>query len=151
MSYQKPTVIVPRSVFDAMGTYEPIHNSHGECIEFPRFIVEPESVVLHSTEQKYPEQTQMFKEIINRMYCTHLEKNADYSPMNILSTGIVGICTRIWDKTARILNLMGWNLQTGEFSSERKSTKDESIEDNLLDLAVYCIIALIFRAGKWGK
>lgn len=106
---------------------------------------------LHITEQKYPEQTKAFREIIEKMYQIYLQKNADYSPMNILGTGIVGICTRIWDKTARILSLLGCNLSTGEYSSERRSDNDEPIEDNLLDLAVYCIIGLIFRAGKWGK
>lgn len=105
----------------------------------------------HPTEQKYPQQVAAFREIIEKMYSTHLDKNSDYSPMNILATGVVGLATRIWDKTARICNLLGFNLQTGEYSEERKSKKDESIEDNLLDLAVYAIIALIFRMGKWGK
>ena len=60
------------------------------------------------------------------MYQVYLEKNRDYSPMNILATGMVGVATRIWDKTARILSLLGWNLQTGEYLQERKSTNDES-------------------------
>lgn len=106
---------------------------------------------LHITEQKYPEQTKRFREILDEMYQVHLSKNADYSPMNILGVGVVGIVTRIWDKTSRICSLLGWNLQTGEYSSERKSTNDESIEDNLKDLGVYSIIARIYREGKWGK
>lgn len=105
----------------------------------------------HITETKYPEQTKRFREILDEMYQVHLDKNRDYSPANILATGIVGLGTRIWDKTARICSLLGWDLQTGEYSSERKSTNDESIEDNLKDLGVYSIIARIFREGKWGK
>lgn len=105
----------------------------------------------HITEINYPEQTKRFREILDEMYQVHLEKNADYSPMNILATGIVGIATRIWDKTARVCNLLGFNLQTGEYYSERKSTNDESIEDNLKDLGVYSIIGRIYREGKWGK
>jgi hypothetical protein len=105
----------------------------------------------HATEEKYPEQTKAFRGIIEKMYEVHLEKNKDYSSFNILATGMVGVSTRIWDKTARIMSLLGWNIQTGDYDKERKSLKDESIEDNLLDLAVYCIIALIFRGNKWGK
>lgn len=106
---------------------------------------------LHITEQKYPEQTKRFREILDEMYQVHLDKNSDYSPMNILATGTVGVATRIWDKTARILSLLGWDLQTGQYSIERISPKDESIEDNLKDLSVYCIIARLLREGKWGK
>lgn len=106
---------------------------------------------LHPTEKKYPLQTTRFREILDEMYNVHLEKNRDYSPMNINATGIIGIATRIWDKTARVCNLLGFNLQTGEYSSERKSTNDESIEDNLKDLAVYAVIGRIYREGKWGK
>lgn len=105
----------------------------------------------HITEIRYPQQTKRFREILDEMYQVHLDKNRDYSPMNILATGMVGVSTRIWDKTARILNLMGFNLQTGEYSVERKSTNDESIEDNLKDLGVYSIIARLLREGKWGK
>lgn len=110
-----------------------------------------ETKELHITEQDYPEQTKRFREILDEMYQVHLDKNRDYSPANILATGIVGLGTRIWDKTARICSLLGWNLLTGEFSSERKSINDESIEDNLKDLAIYAIIARIFRENKWGK
>src|SRR2546430_620193 len=105
----------------------------------------------HPTEQNYPLQTARFREILDEMYQVHLDKNRDYSPINILGVGIVGIVTRIWDKTSRICSLLGWNLQTGEFSSERKSVNDESIEDNLKDLGIYSIIARIYREGKWGK
>lgn len=105
----------------------------------------------HPTEQKYPLQAKRFREILDEMYQVHLDKNRDYSPMNILATGMVGVATRIWDKTARILSLLGWDMQTGEYSQERKSTNDESIEDNLKDLGVYSIIARLLREGVWGK
>lgn len=106
---------------------------------------------LHPTEEKYPEQAQMFREIIEKMYQTHLDKNIDYSPYNINATGMIGLVTRLWDKMARIMNLYGFDIATGSYDKERQSKKDESIEDNLRDLSIYGIIAQIFRAGKWGK
>ena len=107
--------------------------------------------VKHPTEEKFPEQCKMFREVIEKMYQTHLDKNQDYSPMNILATGMVGIVTRFWDKTARIMNLHGFDIRTGEFNTRLTPPKNESIEDSFLDSAVYSIIALIYRAGKWGR
>jgi hypothetical protein len=48
------------------------------------------------------------------------------------------------------MNLYGFDITTGEFKG-KKSPKNESIEDNLLDLANYAIIALVLQRGKWGK
>jgi hypothetical protein len=110
-----------------------------------------ETISVHETEKRYPEQVAAFREILENMYKTHLDKNLDYSPSNVLATGIVGLATRIWDKTVRIMSLLGFNVQTGEYSKERTSKNDESIEDNLKDLAVYCVIALIYRRRRWGK
>lgn len=61
----------------------------------------------HPTEEKYPKQTKAFRELIDKMYAIHLDKNQDYSPANILVSGEVGIIVRIWDKYCRICNLMG--------------------------------------------
>ena len=104
----------------------------------------------HITEQKCPNQTQEFKAILKRMYDVHLDKNADYSPQNILGTGMVGLTTRMWDKMARLMSLEGFNIATGEYKGEREA-KNESVDDTLLDLANYAVIALIYRQGKWGK
>jgi len=84
------------------------------------------------------------------MYEVHLDKNSDYSPKNISVTGEIGLATRVWDKVARLLNLMGLNMDTGKWT-EVKEPKNESIEDNLRDLANYAIIWQIFREGNWGK
>lgn len=104
----------------------------------------------HPTETNYPEQCIEFKEITDKMYTLHLEKNADYSPVNILATGMVGCVTRLWDKAARIMNLAGFDIRTGEFSAP-KEPKNESLEDSLIDLANYCVITLILRRKKWGR
>jgi hypothetical protein len=48
------------------------------------------------------------------------------------------------------MNLYGFDIATGTFTG-KKSPKNESIEDNLLDLANYAIISLLLLRGKWGK
>lgn len=101
-------------------------------------------------EERCPKQCESFKKIIEEMYQVHLEKNHDYSPRSILSVGEVGLATRVWDKVTRLLNLTGFNIETGEYTKP-KSPKNESINDTLLDLANYAIIWKILREGNWGK
>jgi len=112
----------------------------------------PEVPDLHPTEVRCPKQAFAFRKTIGRMYRTHLDKNADYSPANILGTGQVGLITRLWDKMARIMNLSGFKLTVVESEYvQPKVPKNESIEDTLLDMAVYAIIGLLLRWGQWGK
>ena len=108
---------------------------------------------LHPTEIRCPEQVRAFREIVGKMYRVHLDKNSDYSPANILATGEIGLITRLWDKTARLLNLLGFRFSiqdAGTFDAPR-NPKHESIDDTYQDLAVYAIIGLLLRSGKWGK
>lgn len=106
----------------------------------------------HPTEIMYPEQTKRFKEILDEMYKTHLDKNADYSSWNINGTGLVGLVVRFWDKTARIMSLSGFDIGSGIFSGAKKNlVEDESIIDSFKDAGVYSIIARIYAEGKWGK
>jgi hypothetical protein len=106
----------------------------------------------HPTETKCPEQTAAFRDIVDKMYQVHLEKNQDYSPANILGTGEIGIVVRMWDKMTRLMNLLGFEIDV-QFANYREpqTPKNESIEDNLRDLAVYAIIHQIYREGKWGR
>ena len=101
-------------------------------------------------KERYPEQTAAFEEIIQSMLTTYKLKMEDYSPWNMKGTGELGAMTRLWDKTARLMNLMGFDIGTGKFTA-RKDPKNESIDDTLLDLANYAIITMILRKGKWGK
>jgi hypothetical protein len=98
----------------------------------------------------YPEQSAEFKRIIEAMYNLHVAKMQDYSPWNMKGTGELGAIVRLWDKTARLMNLYGFDIATGKFSGKKPATF-ETIEDNLLDLANYAIITLILMKGKWGK
>ncbi len=106
----------------------------------------------HPTEIRFPRQARLFREIMEKMYQTHLDKSADYSPANVLGAGEIGLCTRAWDKMARLMNLMGFKIELSDMKFEQpREPKNESIEDSILDLAVYCIIWLIYRRKAWGK
>jgi hypothetical protein len=106
----------------------------------------------HPTELRNPNQAKAFREITGQMYRMHLRKNADYSPANILGTGEIGLATRMWDKMARLLNLTGFNITISSSTfGVPKAPKNEAIEDTIMDLAVYSIISLIHRRGKWGN
>jgi hypothetical protein len=139
-----------------------VTENHYECIDFPGFSIRAaENVELiqdflpkekHPTEIKYPEQTKRFREILDEMYQTHLKKNADYSAYNINGTGVIGLTVRFWDKCARLMNLMGFDIGTGEYTGPKKNlVLDESVIDTVQDAAVYSIIFKIWSEGKWGK
>lgn len=107
---------------------------------------------IHPTEKKSPNQCTAFIDIVMNMYRVHLRKNMDYGPGNILMTGDVGLATRLWDKIGRLLNLIGFRFTvTFEKFDSPKAPQNESIEDNVMDAAVYAIIWQIFRKGMWGR
>jgi hypothetical protein len=133
----------------------------------------------HPTEVNCPEQARAFLETVMTMYRVHLDKNADYSPANINGAGTVGLSTRILDKVARLMNLAGIAVEAnGEYSNllalyQRvldllhltgfriryvfgrfhgvKTPRNEPLNDAYMDIAVYGIIGLLRRQGKWGK
>lgn len=113
----------------------------------------PESPEVHITEKRCPAQVKAFAEILGKMYRVHLDKNADYSPANIIAMGEVGLVTRLWDKTARLMNLVGIRFKSliHEGVVPPRQPKNEAIEDTFMDLAVYAIIGLLLRRGVWGK
>jgi len=90
-------------------------------------------------EQQFAE----FKKIIDDMFELHKRKNNDYGSDNIGALGEGALFVRIWDKVSRLKSLT-WEKKNAQ-------VKDESIEDTIKDLAVYSIIWLIYRHGKWGK
>ncbi len=106
----------------------------------------------HPTELKYPEQTAAFKEMLDKMYQLHLVKNQDYSPSNINGTGMIGLATRLWDKTVRVMNLLGFNIEAKLISYDAaREPKNESLEDTFVDLSNYGVIGRLMMIGKWGK
>ena len=73
-----------------------------------------------------------------------LKKHRDYGPKNIaLAPGgaLNGLRVRMWDKLARINNL----VDTGV------APQNESLRDSFMDMANYAIIGLMVLDGEWGK
>lgn len=70
-----------------------------------------------------------------------IKKHKDYGKGNILDTGEMGILFRISDKINRLKNLL----------ANKKSPANETIEDNWLDIAVYGVIAILYRRGWFKK
>jgi len=71
-----------------------------------------------------------------------LSKHRDYGPKNIsLSPGgpMNGLRVRMWDKLARINNLIETDVDP----------KHESLEDSFKDMANYAIIGLLVLQKKW--
>lgn len=78
----------------------------------------------------------MFKEITDEMLKIYIAKNTDYGS-SVSDTyrdfGLVSFLVRMQDKMNRLKSL----------SKKEALVKDEKIEDTLLDLANYSILALI--------
>lgn len=71
-----------------------------------------------------------------------LSKHRDYGPKNIaLAPGgaLNGLRVRMWDKMARINNLI----------DKGADPEHESLKDSFLDLANYSIIAMLVLDGEW--
>ena len=61
------------------------------------------------------------------------QKQEDYGPENILTTGHVGLSVRLTDKVARLRNLQ----------NKEHSPKFESVRDTYMDIAGYGIIGMM--------
>lgn len=71
-----------------------------------------------------------------------IDKHSDYGPKNVSQSPggpLNGLRVRMWDKIARINNL----IESG------KDPKHESLRDSFLDLLNYSAIALLVIDGKW--
>lgn len=72
-------------------------------------------------------------------------KQLDYGPGNINNApggAMNGILVRMNDKMERLKNLM--------YHSEGEP-QNESIDDSLIDIANYAVIAMMVRNGSWPK
>ena len=104
-------------------------------------------------KENYPATEEMFQEELNNMYMTFCKKQYDYGPNNIamgtllkndkeINTSLLGIIVRMNDKINRLLNLS---------TKHDLKAQNEPIEDAFLDIAIYCLMALIVKSGKWSK
>ena len=73
-----------------------------------------------------------------------IDKHNDYGPKNVSQSPggpLNGLRVRMWDKIARINNLIDNDLDP----------KNESLRDSFMDLANYSIIALMVLDDVWPK
>ena len=102
---------------------------------------------------RYPETLKEFETIQKEMLYLFCEKQLDYGPTNIgmgkskveeskdIELSLMGLGTRLNDKISRFLNL----------TLQKKEPNNESIDDTLIDIANYAVMALIVRSKLWGK
>ena len=109
--------------------------------------------IIEYIKENYPETEEMFQKELNNMYLTFCRKQYDYGPNNIamgtllsndkeISMSLLGIIVRLNDKVNRMVNL----ATKHDFKAQ-----NEPIEDAFLDVAIYCVMALIVKSGKWSK
>lgn len=105
----------------------------------------------HETEENYPEQCAEFQKILSGLYKLHLDKNREYSPNNIKAIGVLGCSLRIFEKTIRLLNLLGWDVWEGKPKESLEKVKFGGAEEELADIANLAVIASILKRSKWAK
>lgn len=103
----------------------------------------PHKVTEYVFDFKDPDQFELdIWEISDALTNLLIKKHADYGPKNISQSPggpLNGLRVRMWDKVARINNLI----------DNGKHAQNESLEDSFADLANYSIIALMVLKGKW--
>ena len=104
-------------------------------------------------EKKYPEMINEFETITHDMLQLFCMKQADYGPKNIgmgdvvvdtnkkVKRSLTGLSVRMNDKIQRMLNL----------TFNNREPENESVEDTLIDIANYAVMALIVQRKLWGK
>lgn len=84
-------------------------------------------------------------DLTNELAGLLLRKHHDYGPKNISQSPggpINGLRVRMWDKIARINNLV---------DNSNHKPNYESLEDSFKDLANYAIIGLMVQRGQWPE
>lgn len=78
-----------------------------------------------------------FESVLAEMLATYNKKNADYGNSfseTIQEFGFVPAVARINDKLKRVKNMVKGN---------EMNIKDESLRDNLMDIANYCVLTIM--------
>lgn len=79
-----------------------------------------------------------FQQVCQDMLTTFIRKHRDYGKGNILSIKELGIAFREAEKVERLKNLL---------LDPTKLPTNESIDDSWMDVAVYAVIAQMYRKG----
>ncbi len=109
-----------------------------------------------SSQKSQPQKDQTFEEVFQEIYqeafSLLIDRQTKYGSANISQLGLYGVISRIAnDKTSRILHAMNGSLIAGRVHLKPFETHaDETIEDALLDIANYALIAIALNRGKWG-
>ena len=82
-----------------------------------------------------------FEEVCREITELFIKKHQDYGKENIFEMEELGIAFRTSEKIARLKNLL----------RENKEPSSESLEETWKDIAVYAIIAILFRRGLFQK
>ena len=109
--------------------------------------------VVRQIEEKYPEMTKEYFQIIMEGYETFCAKQSNYGPSNIsvgtalqtkddVRLSLSGLFFRMNDKIQRIKQLVVLGA---------KDNVGESVDDTYQDLSVYGVIAQLVSRGKWAK
>lgn len=83
-------------------------------------------------------------DVTSNLFDLLISKHNDYGPKNISQSPggpLNGLRVRMWDKFARINNLVDNNADP----------EHESLEDSFKDMANYAIIGLLVLQGKWPQ
>ena len=103
--------------------------------------------------KEFPKTCKEFSKIQDEMLELFLRKQADYGPTNVgmgsevvdtddkAKRSLIGLSVRMNDKVQRLLNL----------TLNNKIPKNESLEDTLIDIANYAVMALIVQRKVWGR
>ena len=127
-----------------LGRGRQIIDGYGDDISLDRLQSWDDNLQTHS-DKKIDEE---FIEAMWRVYDSAggllLRKHKDYGPLNVAHSpggALNGLRVRIWDKVARINNLLGNNVHPS----------NESLRDSFVDLMNYSAIAILVLDKKWPE
>ncbi len=97
-------------------------------------------MVTKKSDPKYLDES--FTKIADELLATFIQKHKDYGKGNILSIKELGIAFRLTEKIERLKNLL---------MNPTQAPINESISDNIKDIAVYAILMEMYRRGQFQK
>jgi hypothetical protein len=94
-----------------------------------------------------------FQKIYSEAFSLLVSKQHRYGNTNIDQLGLHGVISRMsFDKISRALKFMNGKVVNGKVQLDRMDEgTEESLEDTLLDIANYALIAVALQRGVWGK
>ena len=95
----------------------------------------------------------VFEELYAESFDLLCRKQMRYGNANIEQLGLHGVISRIaHDKVARAKKFLNGKIIDGQVVLDQMDeTSEESLEDTLLDIANYALIAVSLRRGLWGR